>query len=161
MNSFAAKVIASQKIYFPVPDNLGVRHHNIHPTMLTPEQASVIADAVLEEQRGRIVASKNRRARRVRWFYQVPGLSSREPYAQADLFAAARLRVSKSVPYWCAVTVWLGLFALAWYWVAPRPALGALSGVVSVCVVWMIRIPFLRSQLADLVSETNSDEKAP
>jgi hypothetical protein len=67
---------------------MAVRHHNIHPTMLTPEQASAIADAVLAEQRGRIAVSRNRRARRVHWFYQVPGLSSREPYEQADLFAA-------------------------------------------------------------------------
>jgi len=127
--------------------------------MLTPEQANAIADAALAQQRRELLESRNRRARRVGWLYQVPGLASREPYEQAELLAAAERRVAKSVPYWCTAIVWLGLLALAWYWAAPRPALSALGGVVGVLGTQWVRMPFVRRQLAKLVSAP-SDERS-
>lgn len=127
--------------------------------MLTPEQANVIADAALAQQRRELLESRNHRARRVSWVYQVPGLASREQYEQAEMLTAAERRAAKSVAYWCTAIGWLSLLALAWYWVAPQPALGLLVGAIGILGTKWVRFPFVRKQLAKLVAAA-SDESS-
>jgi hypothetical protein len=125
--------------------------------MLTAEQANAIADEALAQQRRDLLASRNRRARRVSWFYKVPCLASCEPFQQADLFAAAERRVAKSLPYWSTAIAWLCLLAGTWYWAAPRPALSTLFGVVAILGIQWVRIPFVRRQLTQLVSASSGE----
>lgn len=129
--------------------------------MLTREQANVIADAALAQQRKELLEIRNRRARRVSWFYQVAGLASLEPYEQAEMLTSAEQRAAKSVPYWCAAIVWLSVLALTWYWLFPHPALSVLVGAVGILGTQWVRFPFVRTQLVKLVTAESDERSGP
>ena len=119
--------------------------------MLTKEQAVAVGDEVLAQQRRDLLESKNRRARRVGWVYQVPGLSARQPFEQAEMFVEAGRRVAKSVPYWSVAMSWLCLTATTWYWATPGDALSPLFAAAAVLGIQWFRIAFVRKQLTQLV----------
>lgn len=123
--------------------------------MLTPEQAKVIADVALEQQRKDFLDKLNRRARRVVWYYQVPGLASLEPFEQAKLLTVAQWRVIKTVPYWFAVIVWLCVLASSWYWTAPRSVIAPFFVIIGILGMQWVRISFVRKQLSTLTNTPN------
>jgi hypothetical protein len=128
--------------------------------MLTKEQANLIADEALAQQRSEHLELRNRRARRVSWPYRVPGLVSRQPFEQAELLDAAERLVARSVTFWTAEAGWLILAATIWHWETPRgPGYGVLAGIVLATGMRLIHIPFVRRQLAKLVGAVESKSR--
>ena len=129
--------------------------------MLTTDQANTIADEALAQQRREHLDSRNRRARRVHWVYQIRGLALRQPFEQAELFVAAQRRVINNALFWACEVAWLCLVASAWYGATPRTVpFILLAGLGAFLGIHLVHVPFMRTELTKLLSAPTSDHSA-
>jgi len=120
--------------------------------MITKEQANLIADETIAQQRRAAAEIKSRRRRRVHFWCQVADLCSFESEKQLELFGQAQRLVVKNVYFWMALILFFSCVGYGFYLEFPQSMkfIGAAFPFVY-GVAMLIRLPFLRWHLARLV----------
>jgi len=83
--------------------------------VMTPDQARIVADELIDQERRKIVARRNAAAKPLPWVYRVPELEPLEPWQRSERLAAARREVDFEWSTTLVSAVFAGLCgAVAW-----------------------------------------------
>jgi hypothetical protein len=125
--------------------------------MLTKVQAAAIAEDRLCRQREQHLEARNKRARRISWWYQVPGLRILQPHEQESLFSTANLVVVKKSVFWAAYVMVLLSLAAVWQWAIPHTPAYTFPILAAVPLIFgLVMFPFVRSELRKLVQSSRA-----